>query len=222
MPRLKEGTPVAARRRSIVAPIVGAAGGTLVVNIVVEKLKIKHPVAAFGTAALSLLAARNSTGAARAGFEAAAIASLSIGLTELLARVLKPKAQVPSPARDVVRSSEFRDALAKVEANRAAEVEQHQATLHTLLDQLRQARQGNHERPRVVETTAYEPAMAAERIIAIYPLLDEDERRRWSTMVATMPKEELARIQRQLSRYTPLEGVAYLRSTVLSPRLLPS
>lgn len=229
MPRAKEVLPTGARRGGVVAPIVGAAGGALVVNIAVEKFKLKRPVAAFGTAALSLIAARNAKGAARAGFEAAAIASICIGVTELLTRILQPKAQpvakaqgAPSPARDAVRSSEFRDALAKIEAKHAAEVEAHQATLHGLLNQLRQARQGTHETPILVEQAPHEPAAAAERMAAIYPLLHEVERQRWSTMVGTMPKEELVCIERQLLQRTPAEGVAYLRSTVLSPSRLPS
>ena len=52
---------------NVVAPILGAAGGTIVVTIAVEKFKIKRPVAAFGAAAVSLIAARSATGAARAG-----------------------------------------------------------------------------------------------------------------------------------------------------------
>jgi hypothetical protein len=47
-------------------------------------------------------------------------------------------------------------------------------------------------------------------------------RRLGSTMVATMPKDELVRIERQLLQRTPADGVAYLRSTVLSPSRLPS
>jgi hypothetical protein len=64
-------------------------------------------------------------------------------------------------------------------------------------------------------------AVVAERMVEIYPLLDENERRRWSTMVATMPTDELARIQPELMRGAPADGAPFLRSSVLSsaPRL---
>lgn len=78
-------------RGNVVAPILGAAGGTIVVAIAIEKFGIRRPVAAFGTAAVSLIAARGAKGAMRAGLEAAAIASICIGVTEVLARIRKPK-----------------------------------------------------------------------------------------------------------------------------------
>ena len=234
------------RPESIVAPILGAAGGTVVVTIAVEKFKLKRPVAAFGTAAVSLIAARNANGAARAAFEAAAIAGICIGVTEMLARLRQPKVQpqqVPptrqaAPPPDAVTPKEFRDALANVQAKHEADIarreEAHRATLHSLLKELRDTQQ--YRRPVVdispkpmrvqvvdVSSTPYDDAAIAERMAAIYPLLDESERRRWSAMVATMPKEELRRIQRELMRGAPTDGVAFLRSSVLStPLHLPS
>lgn len=219
----------------IVAPILGAAGGTIAVTIAVEKLKLKRPVAAFGTAAVSLIAARKSTGAARAAFEAAAIAAVSIGVTELVARLRKPKA-APAPAvrqaappLDAVTPTEFRHALATIQAKHEADVAQreeaHRATIHSLLAQLRGAQPATKQRVRVVDVSSEAPdtATVAQRMAEIYPLLHDDERRRWSAMVANMPMEELARIQRELIRRTPAEGVAFLRSSVLSTALrLPS
>lgn len=231
----------------IVAPIVGAVGGTLVVTIAVEKFKLKRPVAAFGTAAASFIAARNASGAARAAFEAAAIASVCIGVTELLARLRQPKVQPQPPSAvrqaapaDAVTPTELREALATVQTKHQAQVarqeEEHRATLHALLKQMRDAKlPQQHRAPvdiasqparvRVVDVTSTAPddAAVAQRMAAIYPLLDENERRRWSTMVATMPKEELTRIQRQLLHGTPLDGLAFLRSSVLgTPLRLPS
>jgi hypothetical protein len=198
MDRAKHRNEMASSGGNFVAPILGAAGGTLVVTIAVEKFKIKRPVAAFGTAALSLIAARSAKGAARAGLEAAAIASICIGVAEVLARLKKPNQQsAASPVQpskssvqpqvppDAVTSSELRNALATIKAKHEADV--------------------------------------AERMASIYPLLDEHERRRWSSMVATMPPEELAQIQRELMRRTPDEGVTFLRSSVLATALrLPS
>jgi hypothetical protein len=232
---------------SIIAPILGAVGGTVVVTIAVEKFKLKRPVAAFGTAAAALIAARNASGAARAAFEAAAIAGVCIGVTELVARLRQPKVepQPSSPVRpaappDAVTPTEFREALASVQAKHEADVgrreEAHRATLHALLKQLRDAQQARPDRVPVVDispkparvqvvdvssSSSHDDAALAERMAAVYPLLDESERRRWSTMVATMPKEELAPIQRELMRGTPIDGVAFLRSSVLStaPRL---
>jgi hypothetical protein len=228
---------------SVVAPILGAAGGTIVVTIAVEKFGIRRPVAAFGTAAVSLIAARSAKGAARAGLEAAAIASICIGVTEVLARIRKPNQQrvapaaqqfkpaaPPAPPRDAVTSSEFRNALATIEAKHQADVtrreEANRATIHTLLAQLRGAQEAKKPRLHVVDVSSEPPPDAravVARMAAIYPLLDENERRRWSSMVATMPTQELTRIQRELMRRTPDEGAAFLRSTVLATALrLPS
>jgi hypothetical protein len=237
------------RPESIVAPILGAAGGTVVVTIAVEKFKLKRPVAAFGTAAVSLIAAHNTNGAARAAFEAAAIAGMCIGVTEMLARLRQPKVQpqqAPPPRQaapppDAVTPKEFRETLASVQAKHEADAarreEEHRATLHGLLKQLRDAQQAKRRMPvvdvssvpprvHVIDVSSSAPlddAVVAQRMAEIYPLLDESERRRWSAMVATMPKEELRRIQRELMHGTPTDGAAFLRSSVLStPLHLPS
>ena len=219
-----------AKGGNVVAPIIGAAGGAVVVAVAVEKFKIKKPVAALGTAAASFIAARNSTGAVRAAFEGAAIASVCIAVTELLARLRKPKAQptpaprqaAPTPPPDAVTAKEFRDALATMEKNHEAEREKQLSTMHALLAELREAR--GQKQVRVVdEEMPHDAGAAAERVAAIYPMLNEEERRRWSSMVATMPKDQLTQIERELlMRETAADGVAYLRSTLLSPGRLPS
>ena len=220
----------------VIAPIVGAAGGTLVVAIAANKFGVKRSYAAFGTAAASFIAARNAKGSARIALEAAAIASVCIGVGEVLARfypkLAKPNVQpvapqrqaAPPPPPDAVTAKEFRDALATMEKNHEAETQKQLATMHALLTELRDAREQKQTHEYVVEDQPpHDSAAAAERVAAIYPMLNDEERRRWSTMVATMPKEQLTQIERELlRRETASDGVAYLRSTVLSPLRLPS
>lgn len=126
--------------------------------------------------------------------------------------------------------SELRNALATIETKHQADVarreEANRATIHTLLAQLRGAQETKKQRLHVVDVSSEPPLHAGavvERMAAIYPLLNENERRRWSSMVATMPTLELARIQRELMRRTPEDGAAFLRSSVLATALrLPS
>jgi hypothetical protein len=48
----------------------------------------------------------------------------------------------------------------------------------------------------------------------VYALLDDDERSRLSTIVATAPKDVLAHEQETLLSMSPTDGVAYLRASV--------
>ena len=130
------------------------------------------------------------------------------------------------------------------EAQLAEREQAHLATVHDLLDRLRRAeaenkrlRAAKSERPSrdaaVLVPVAHEEMVAAndvsaaadvsetdvdpamvEHMQAIYASLDGDERRRWSTMVATMPKDDFAQIRAELLQRTPTEAVAYLRSRV--------
>ena len=105
--------------------------------------------------------------------------------------------------------------------------QEHRATIHRCSRSFAAHRRANDSRACTSSTCrpSLRPiaAAVAERMAAIYPLLDENERHHWSSMVATMPTEELTRIQRELLRRTPDEGVAFLRSSVLRTALrLPS
>jgi hypothetical protein len=63
-------------------------------------------------------------------------------------------------------------------------------------------------------TEADVDADALAHMREVYALLDDNERRRLSTIVATAPKDVLAREQENLLAMSPADAVAYLRSSV--------
>ena len=243
----------------VVAPVIGAAGGALAVTVAVERFGVKREVAAFGGAIVAFVASRRASGAARAGFEAAAAAGVCLGIAEIV-RKLRPHViygsqpshpETPrqaAPPPDAITRADFDKALQSVQTSNEARVaereEAHLATVHDLLDRLRSA-EAENERLRTASSEhlspdaaglvpiAHEEMVAAndvgtatdvsetdddparvEHMQAISASLDEDERRRWSKLAATMPEDDLTQIKAELRRRTPVEAVAFLRSRV--------
>jgi hypothetical protein len=287
----------------LVAPLVGAVGGAVAATAAIERLGVRREVATVGGAMIAFMAARNTSGVAKAVLGGVAIGGLSVGVVELL-RTHRPEAifgkqaapavehRQAAPLPDAITRTDLVAAIADVQARNAAAsvardkaqlevMEQMKTMIEDLVGKLRSA-QSEAESLRAaakaydeernatlgalgeataraaqfeatidsyaiaaddaqaahvgsVEDSVSESGEAAPPVVAnaggagaiadmtpdtvahfqaISALLDDEDRTKLSTLVATMPKDVVEREQEKLATLPPADAVAYLRETV--------
>jgi hypothetical protein len=223
-------------------PIIGAAGGALLLEVLSQRVPMrKDALAAFG-AGIAFVAATNLKGSARQLAMGAAAAGACFAIVETL-RHRRPKAIYGEPkpvelpqrqaAPDGVSREEFQkvvDDLTKQREDYESRIGELQATIHSLLQQLR-----NASAERLVERNAAEPAPIEEppaetpaevpaeppdeataKLQAVYNQLSDDEIERLREILTRMPPMLLARAQEHLLSISTEEAVEYLRENVLA------
>jgi hypothetical protein len=109
-----------------VAPLLGAAGGTLIMTAAVERFGIPRERITLGGAMLAVLAARNTDGAIRDALTGVAAAGASLAMQQLLER-LRPKliyGDKPKPTSappDAISREDLAKALAELSVKHQAE-----------------------------------------------------------------------------------------------------
>jgi hypothetical protein len=277
-----------------VAPLVGAAGGTLVITAAVERLGVPRARISLGGAALAVTLARNVDGAIKDALTGAAAAGVCLGILELLENHRpkflygdKPKeATSTRPPADTISRADLAKALAELHEKLAAQAREREEAhlketqeLHAIVrDLLARLTAANAEierlhaaarrrsrdasaRPHlrqpappveiadaevpmqpVVESDATSATAASEekqpvaataevapaadgiapedveRMQAVYALLDADERKSLSTLMASMPAEDAEQIRAGFARLDPAEAVAFLRRTFFASK----
>jgi hypothetical protein len=279
-----------------VAPLVGAAGGTLVITAAVERFGVRSERIALGGAALAVTLARNADGAIKDALTGAAAAGLCLGILELLEKHRptflygdKPK-QEPAPTNltDAISRADLAKALAELHDKLAAQAREREEVhlketqeLHAIVRDLlarltaanaeierlhaaarrrsRDASTRPHLRqPDLPVEIAEKPAVARKQTIvesdatsataapeqeqplaapadvapaadgiaaedvtqmqAVYALLDADERKNLSMLMAGMPAEDAAQIRAGFAQLDPTEAVAFLRRTFFASK----
>jgi hypothetical protein len=277
-----------------VAPLVGAAGATLVITAAVERLGVPRERISLGGAALAVTLARNTDGAIKDALTGAAAVGVCLGILELLEKHRpkflygdKPKeATSTRPPAETISRADLAKALAELHDKLAAharereeahlkETQELHAIVHDLLARLtaanaeierlhaaaRRRSRDASARPHlrqpvppveiadtevpvqpVVESDATSATAASEeeqpvaataevapaadgiapgdveRIQAIYALLNADERKNLSALMASMPAEDSAQIRAGFAQIDPTEAVAFLRRTFFASK----
>jgi hypothetical protein len=230
-------------------PILGAAGGALLLEVLSQRVPMrKDALAAFG-AGIAFVTATNLKGSARQLAMGAAAAGACFAVVETL-RHRRPKAiygepkPVELPQRQAAPAGVSREEFQRVIDDQTKQREDYesriaelQATIHGLLQQLR-----NASAERIVERNAAEPSpiveppaeapVAAEpdaatvaseppdeataKLQAVYSQLTDDEIERLREILTGMPPMLLARAQERLLSISTEEAVEYLRENVLA------